>query len=62
MQFKLADMAMEIELARNMVLKAAWLKDQDVRYKEAALPSFMPQKWRSGHAISPFKYTEDTGI
>ena len=27
-QFKLADMAMEIELARNMVLKAAWLKGQ----------------------------------
>ena len=27
-QFKLADMAMEIELARNMVLKAAWLKDE----------------------------------
>ena len=27
-QFKLADMAMEIELARNMVLKAAWLKEQ----------------------------------
>src|ERR687897_407592 len=27
-QFKLADMAMEIELARNVVLKAAWLKDQ----------------------------------
>jgi short-chain 2-methylacyl-CoA dehydrogenase len=27
-QFKLADMAMEIELARNMVLKTAWLKDQ----------------------------------
>jgi butyryl-CoA dehydrogenase len=26
-QFKLADMAMEIELARNTVLKAAWLKD-----------------------------------
>ena len=26
-QFKLADMAMEIELARNVVLKAAWLKD-----------------------------------
>ena len=26
-QFKLADMAMEVELARNMVLKAAWLKD-----------------------------------
>ena len=27
-QFKLADMAMEIELARSLVLKAAWLKDQ----------------------------------
>ena len=27
-QFKLADMATEIELARNLVLKAAWLKDQ----------------------------------
>ena len=27
-QFKLADMAMEIELARTLVLKAAWLKDQ----------------------------------
>ncbi len=28
-QFKLADMAMEIELARNMVIKAAWLKDME---------------------------------
>jgi short/branched chain acyl-CoA dehydrogenase len=27
-QFKLADMAMEIELARNLVQKAAWLKDR----------------------------------
>ncbi|KMJ60160.1 acyl-CoA dehydrogenase [Bacillus sp. LL01] len=27
-QFKLADMAMKLELARNMVYKAAWLKDQ----------------------------------
>ncbi len=27
-QFKLADMAMKIELARNMVYKAAWLKDK----------------------------------
>ena len=26
-QFKLADMAMEVEIARNMVLKAAWTKD-----------------------------------
>ncbi|WP_042223661.1 acyl-CoA dehydrogenase family protein [Oceanobacillus manasiensis] len=36
-QFKLADMAMEIELARNMVHKAAWLKDKDKPFsKEAA--------------------------
>ncbi|MDP4083717.1 MAG: acyl-CoA dehydrogenase family protein [Bacillota bacterium] len=31
-QFKLADMAMELELARNMVYKAAWLKDQGKPY------------------------------
>jgi len=36
-QFKLADMAMEVELARNMVLKAAWLKDNGKAFsKEAA--------------------------
>ena len=31
-QFKLADMAMNIELARNMYLKAAWLKDTGQPY------------------------------
>lgn len=36
-QFKLADMSMEIELARNMVHKAAWLKDNNKPFsKEAA--------------------------
>ncbi len=35
-QFKLADMAMEVELARNMVLKAAWLKDQGRPYSREA--------------------------
>ncbi|QTM99527.1 acyl-CoA dehydrogenase [Sediminibacillus dalangtanensis] len=36
-QFKLADMAMEVELARGMVRKAAWLKDQNRSFaKEAA--------------------------
>lgn len=36
-QFKLADMAMEVELARNMVIKAAWLKDNGKPFtKEAA--------------------------
>lgn len=35
-QFKLADMAMHIELARNMYLKAAWLKDNDLPYSMEA--------------------------
>lgn len=30
--FKIADMAMHIELARNMYLKAAWLKDKGLPY------------------------------
>lgn len=37
-QFKLADMAMKIELARMMVYKAAWLKDQGRKFsKEASM-------------------------
>jgi alkylation response protein AidB-like acyl-CoA dehydrogenase len=37
-QFKLADMALKIELARNMVYKAAWLKDNGRPFsKEAAM-------------------------
>ncbi|MDA8352605.1 MAG: acyl-CoA dehydrogenase [Firmicutes bacterium] len=37
-QHKLADMAMQIELARNMVYKAAWLKDQGRKFtKEASM-------------------------
>lgn len=37
-QFKLADMATYLELARNMVYKAAWLKDQNKPFgKEAAM-------------------------
>lgn len=37
-QFKLADMALKIELARNMVYKASWLKDQGRPFsKEAAM-------------------------
>ncbi|AXF57700.1 acyl-CoA dehydrogenase family protein [Salicibibacter kimchii] len=35
-QFKLADMAMEIDLARTMVHKAAWLKDQKKAFKKEA--------------------------
>jgi short-chain 2-methylacyl-CoA dehydrogenase len=37
-QFRLADMATEIEAARNLVYKAAWVKDQNRPFgKEAAL-------------------------
>jgi short-chain 2-methylacyl-CoA dehydrogenase len=37
-QFQLADMAVEIEAGRNLVYKAAWLKDQDREFaKEAAM-------------------------
>ena len=37
-QFKLADMATEIEAGRNLVYKAAWLKDQNRPFaKEAAM-------------------------
>lgn len=37
-QHKLADMAMEIELARTMVYKAAWMKDQGKKFtKEASI-------------------------
>ena len=35
-QFKLADMAAEIEAARHLVYKAAWLKDQDRPFALAA--------------------------
>jgi alkylation response protein AidB-like acyl-CoA dehydrogenase len=35
-QFKLADIAMNIELARNMYLKAAWLKDNGQPYSPEA--------------------------
>src|SRR2546423_379418 len=37
-QFRLADMATEIEAARNLVYKAAWTKDQDRPFgREAAI-------------------------
>lgn len=35
-QFKLADMAMKLELARTMVYKAAWLKDEGRRFTREA--------------------------
>jgi len=35
-QFKLADMAMNIEAARNMLYKACWLRDQHKPFKQVA--------------------------
>lgn len=35
-QFKIADMAMKIEAARNLVYKAAWLKDQGRPFGQSA--------------------------
>jgi len=35
-QFKLADMATEIDAARLLVLKAAWLKDHELNYSHAS--------------------------
>ncbi|PRO64660.1 acyl-CoA dehydrogenase family protein [Alkalicoccus urumqiensis] len=35
-QFKLADMALKLELAETMVMKAAWLKDQGQPFKKEA--------------------------
>lgn len=62
-QFKLADMAMEIDLARQMVLKAAWLKDHNHPFtKEARTPSYSHLKWRQELAIKPFKSMEVQAI
>lgn len=47
-QFKLADMATEIEAARNLCLKAAWLKDQHGNYD---LAGSMAKLFASGIAM-----------
>ena len=35
-QFKIADMAMEIEAARLLIRKSAWMKDQQQNYRQIA--------------------------
>ncbi|MBL7925355.1 MAG: acyl-CoA dehydrogenase [Bacteroidia bacterium] len=47
-QFKIADMATQIEAARNLCLKAAWLKDQHLDY---ALTSSMAKLYASKIAM-----------
>lgn len=45
-QFKLADMAMKVELARTMVYKAAWLKDQGKPLlRKQPCVNYMPLKY-----------------
>ncbi len=44
-QFKLADMATNVEAARNLVLQAAWKKDNNMPYaKEAAMGKLLASK------------------
>ena len=57
-QFKLADMAMEIELARTMVLKAAWLRDEGRPYtREASMAKVFASKRPSARPIRPCRST-----
>ncbi|SFG46901.1 Acyl-CoA dehydrogenase [Desulfotomaculum arcticum] len=51
-QFKLADMATNIELARLIYLKAAWLKDHDQPYsKEAAMAKLFASEMATRAAL-----------
>lgn len=51
-QFKLADMATNVEAARNIVLEAAWLKDQNLPYaKEAAMGKLLASKTAVNNAL-----------
>ena len=51
-QFKLADMATNVEAARNLVLAAAWKKDQGLPYaKEAAMGKLLASKTAVNNAL-----------
>ncbi len=51
-QFKLADMATNVEAARNLVLAAAWKKDQGMQYaKEAAMGKLLASKVAVNNAL-----------
>ncbi|BBP89905.1 hypothetical protein BsIDN1_35230 [Bacillus safensis] len=57
-QFKLADMAMQIELARQMVWKAAWLKDHGKPFtKEAAYAKLFASEMATKKVLMLFKFT-----
>ncbi|MBZ0202383.1 MAG: acyl-CoA dehydrogenase [Ignavibacteria bacterium] len=51
-QFKLADMATNVEAARNLVLHSAWKKDNDMPYaKEAAMGKLLASKVAVNNAL-----------
>ncbi len=51
-QFKLADMATNVEAARNLVLEAAWKKDRGMPYtKEAAMGKLLASKTAVNNAL-----------
>lgn len=51
-QFKIADMAMHVELARNMYLKAAWLRDNRRPYaREAAMAKLFASEMATRAAL-----------
>ena len=62
-QFKLADMATEVELARNLVHKAAWLKDNDKPFgKEAAMAKLFASEATSVLRIKQYRFMVDMVI
>lgn len=61
-QFKLADMAMQIELARQMVWKAAWLKDQGKPFtKEAAYAKLFASEMATKASLDAVQIHGGTG-
>jgi alkylation response protein AidB-like acyl-CoA dehydrogenase len=51
-QFKLSDMATNVEAARMLVLQSAWLKDQDKPFaKEAAMGKLLASKVAVNNAL-----------
>lgn len=61
-QFKLADMAMQIELARQMVWKAAWLKDHGKPFtKEAAYAKLFASEMATKASLDAVQIHGGTG-
>ena len=57
-QFKLADMATEVEAARLLVYQAAWLADKgDVRFtRESSMAKLLPAKWPYAWPTSAYRF------